>query len=162
MLFSLFLDTFLFGCYKLLFFLFVFLFFFLFFFFFCVSVFGDFRIHPFFSVFWFSMVCSSEVRIACPLISFFFMRLRGYLGIFPYLDNFVFEGSSLSVALAELLPLPRQSIDWFEDLVRERGRMSEVRLSELETGLSSSDKPVEVRFVFSLSSLIPLFIVLCS
>ena len=106
-------------------------------------MFGDFRIHPFFSVFWFSMVSSSEVRIACPLISFFFTRVGGSLGVFPYLDNFVFEGSSLSVALADLLPLLRQSIDWFEDLVRERRRMSEVRLSELETGLSSSDKPVE-------------------
>ena len=105
MLFSLFLDTFLFGCYKLLFFLFIF------YFYFCVLVFGDFRIHPFFSVFWFSMVSSSEVRIACPLISFFFARLGVSLGVFPYLDNFVFEGSSLSVALADLMPLLRQSID---------------------------------------------------
>ena len=53
------------------------------------------------------------------MISFFFMRLRGSLGIFPYLDNFIFEGSSLSVALADLLPLLHQSIDWFENLVRE-------------------------------------------
>ena len=72
-----------------------------------------------------------------------FCAFRGSLGVFPYLENFVFKSNSLSVALADLLPLLRQSIDWFEDLVRERGRMSEVRLSELETGLSSSDKPVE-------------------
>ena len=89
------------------------------------------------------MVSSSEVRIACPSISFLFARLGGSLGVFPHLENFVFEGSSLSVALADLLPLLRQSINWFESLVRERGRMSEVRSSELETELSSSDKPVE-------------------
>ena len=43
--------------------------------------------------------------------------------------------------MADLLPLLRQSIDWFRDLVREV--MSEVMSSELETGLSSSDEPVE-------------------
>ena len=51
------------------------------------------------------MVSSSEVRIACPLISFLFARLGGSLGVFPHLENFVFKGSSLSVALADLLPL---------------------------------------------------------
>ena len=49
----------------------------------------------------------------------------------------------MGVALAELLPLLCQSIDWFEGLVRERGKMSEVRSSEVETGLSSSGDPVE-------------------
>ena len=49
-----------------------------------------------------SMVSGSEVRIACPSISFLFARLGGSLGIFPYLENFVFEGNSLSVALADL------------------------------------------------------------
>ena len=49
----------------------------------------------------------------------------------------------MGVALVELLPLLRQSIDWFEGLVRERGTMSEVRSNELETGLSSSGDPVE-------------------
>ena len=89
------------------------------------------------------MVSSSEVRIACPSISFLFARLRGSLGVFPHLENFVFEGNSLGVALADLLPLLRQSIDWFEGLVREQEAMSEVRSSELETGLSSSGDPVE-------------------
>ena len=56
------------------------------------------------------MVSGSEVRIACPSISFLFARLGGSLGVFPYLENFVFEGNSLSVALANLLPLLRQSI----------------------------------------------------
>ena len=67
----------------------------------------------------FSMVSGSEVRIACPLISFLLAHLGGSLEFFPYLENFVFEGNSLSVALADLLPLLRQSIDWFEGLVRE-------------------------------------------
>ena len=57
-----------------------------------------------------------------PLNFFFFLCLRGSLEFFPYLENFVFEGNSLSVALADLLPLLpllRQSIDWFESLVKE-------------------------------------------
>ena len=49
----------------------------------------------------------------------------------------------MSVALADLLPLLRQSIDWFESLVKERETMSKVRSSELENGLSSSGDPVE-------------------
>ena len=58
------------------------------------------------------MVSSFEVRIVCPLISFFFVHLGGgSLGVFPHLENFFFEGSSLSVALADLLPLLRQSIN---------------------------------------------------
>ena len=51
----------------------------------------------------------------------------------------------MSIALADLLPLLHQSIDWFESLVKEQGIMSEVRSSELETGLSSNDGPVEAR-----------------
>ena len=75
---------------------------------------------------------------------FSFCAFRGgSLGVFPYLENFVFEGNSLRIALANLLPLLRQSIDWFENLVIEREIMSEVRSSELETGLSSSGDPVE-------------------
>ena len=70
-------------------------------------VFGVFRIHLFLSVFLFSMVSSFDVRMACPSISFLFARLRGSLGVFPYLENFVFEGSSLSVAMDDLLPLLR-------------------------------------------------------
>ena len=90
------------------------------------------------------MVSSSEVRIACPSISFLFVHLGGSLGVFLYLENFVFEGSCLSVALADLLPLLHQSIDWFEGLVSEREAMSKVRSSELKTGLWFSDNPVEV------------------
>ena len=49
----------------------------------------------------------------------------------------------MSVALADFLPLLRQSLDWFERLMSGQEAMSEVRSSELETELSSSDKPVE-------------------
>ena len=94
------------------------------------------------SVFYTSMVDSLEVRIACPSISFLFARLEGSLGVFPYLENFVFEGNCLSVVLGDLLPLLRQSLNWFEGLVR-REVMSEVRSSELEIGLSSNGDPVE-------------------
>ena len=89
------------------------------------------------------MLSSSEVRALYPSVSFLFEHLRGSLGAFPYLESFVLEGSSLSIALGDLLPLLRQSINWFEGLVREQGVMSEVRSSELEIGLSSNDKPVE-------------------
>ena len=58
-----------------------------------------------------SMVSSSEGRIACPSISFFFAHLGGSLGVFPHLENFVFEGNSLGVVVADLFPLFRQSID---------------------------------------------------
>ena len=93
------------------------------------------------------MVSSSEVRIACPSISFLFACLGASLGVsrnfVPLVGGFVFEGSSLSVALADFLPLLSQSLDWFEGLMSGQEAMSEVRSSELKTGLSSSDKPME-------------------
>ena len=46
--------------------------------------------------------------------------------------------------LADLVPLLCQFVDWFKDLVGERREISKVRSSELETGLSSSDNPMEV------------------
>ena len=83
---------------------------------------GPFKIifpFPLFSVF--SMVSSSEVRIVCPSISFLFARLGASLGVsrnfVPLVGGFVFEGSSLSVALADFLPLLRQSLDWFKGLM---------------------------------------------
>lgn len=52
-------------------------------------------------------------------------------------------GRGLSVVLANLLPLLRESVEWFEGVVGEQ-TMLEVRSSKLETRLSSSDNPVEV------------------
>ena len=51
--------------------------------------------------------------------------------------------NSLNLVLADLFPLLCQSVDWFEDLMGDRRVMSKVRSSKLETGLSSSDDPVE-------------------
>ena len=65
------------------------------------------------------------------------------MGVFPHLENFVFEGNNLGVALVDLLPLLHQLIDWFESWVREWEIMSEVRSSEIETGLSSNGDLVE-------------------
>ena len=90
------------------------------------------------------MVSASEVWVACPSVSFFFARLGVALGVsgdfFPLVRDYLFEGCGLSVVLGELSPILGQSIAWFEGETR---RMSEVRSSELDTGLSSSDGPVE-------------------
>ena len=95
-----------------------------------------------------SMVDSFEVRQLCPSILFFFAHLEAYLGssraFYPLIEGFVFGGSGLGLVLGDLLPLLRQSVNWFEELVADRGVMSEVRSNELETGLSSSDDLVEV------------------
>ena len=53
------------------------------------------------------MVSSFEVRIDCPSISFLFVRLGGSLGVYPHLENFIFEGNSLGAIVADLLPLLR-------------------------------------------------------
>ena len=62
----------------------------------------------------------------------------------PSINGFAVWGHGLGLALIDLFPLLRQSVDWFEELVGSRGIMVEVRASELEIGLSSSDDPVRV------------------
>ena len=83
----------------------------------------------------------------CPSVSFLFTRLGASLdtsrAFLPFVGNFVFEDSGLGVTLGELFPVLSQSINWFEGLVGERERMSEVRSSELETRLSSNDDLVQ-------------------
>ena len=90
------------------------------------------------------MVSNSEVRVVCPSASFFFARLGAALGVssdfLPLVGDFIFTGCGLSVVLGELSLILGQSIAWFEGETR---RMSEVRSSELETGLSSSGSPKE-------------------
>ena len=64
------------------------------------------------------MVSSSEVRVACPLVSFFFAHLGAALGVsgdfFSLVGDFIFEGCGLSVVLGELSPILGQSLAWFE------------------------------------------------
>ena len=88
------------------------------------------------------MVSGSEVKAVCPSVSFFFACLGAALGVsgdfLPLVGDFIFVGCGLSLVIGELSPILGQSLAWFE---RETRRMAEVRSSELETGLSSSDGP---------------------
>ena len=88
------------------------------------------------------MVNGSEVKAACPLVSFFFAHLGAALGVsgdfLPLVGDFIFVGCDLSLVIGELSPILGQSLAWFEGETR---RMVEVRYSELETGLSSSGDP---------------------
>ena len=58
---------------------------------------------------------SSEVSVACPSVSFFFVHLGASLGtsrvFLPLVANFVSEGSSLGVVMGSLFLLLSQSID---------------------------------------------------
>ena len=55
------------------------------------------------------MVSDSEVRVACPSVSFFFARLGAVLGVsgdfLPLVGDFIFAGCGLSVVLRELSPM---------------------------------------------------------
>ena len=88
------------------------------------------------------MVNGSEVKAACPLVSFFFAHLGAALGVsgdfLPLVGDFIFVGCGLSLVIGELSPILGQSLALFEGETR---RMVEVRYSELETGLSSSGDP---------------------
>ena len=99
---------------------------------------------------------NSEVRQHCPSFSFLFARLGASLGSFythcPPIEGFVSRDNSLGFVLADLFPLLHQSVNWSEKLVSGRGVMSEVRSSELETGLSSSDDPIEAEVDTAASS----------
>ena len=74
------------------------------------------------------MASSSEVRTLCPSVSFLFTHLGASLRIsstfYPLVKGFVFGENSLNLVLANLFPLPRQSVDWFEDLVGDQRVMS--------------------------------------
>ena len=93
------------------------------------------------------MLSSSEVRALCPSVSFLFTCLGASLGIFhnfcPLVEEFIGGENSLSLVIADLFPLLRQSVGWFKDLMSDLRAMSEVRSSQLETRLSSSDDLME-------------------
>ena len=82
-----------------------------------------------------------------PLFHFSLFCLGASLGSFsthcPPIEGFVPSGSNLGFVVADLHHLLHQSLNWFKEMVGEREVVSEVRSSELETGLSSSDDPVE-------------------
>ena len=61
------------------------------------------------------MIGSSDTRTLCHSISFLFTRLGASLSVsrtfYPLVEGFVFKDSSLSVVLADLVPLLHQSVD---------------------------------------------------
>ena len=102
------------------------------------------------------MVDYSEIRHTSPSIAFFFARLGALidsssdqLGALSdcssdqhlQIEDFVLGGSSLGLVLGNLYPLLCQSSAWFKfvrGVLRRESMGSQVRLSDLETGLSSS------------------------
>lgn len=97
------------------------------------------------------MVDYSEIKSLSPFISFFFTHLGALLesssGHRPQVGLFAFRDSALRSVLTDQYHLLRQSLNWFHSLREISVKMRigfEVRFSELETGLSSSDNPVEL------------------
>ena len=82
---------------------------------------------------------SLSLFLVCSFRSFF----RHFQCFSPSDWEFLFEGYGLGVVVGDLFPVLSQSINWFRGLIKERKRMSEMRSSELEIGLSSSDGPME-------------------
>lgn len=85
------------------------------------------------------------------LNSFLFARLGAFLRSTngcPKVRSFTPRDSALGLVLADLFPLMRQSLNWFRYI---QEMFVEVRSSELDTGLSSSDKAVEIDFTISAS-----------
>ena len=83
----------------------------------------DFGVFPPFPLLLGSMVDSSKVRRLCPSLSFFFACFGASLGSFcsfgSLIENFVFGGSGLGLALADLLPLLCESVNWFKGVMDE-------------------------------------------
>ena len=97
------------------------------------------------------MVDFSEVRNLCPSISFFFAHLGAFLetssGHRLHVGLFVSRDSAFRPVLTDLYPLLHRSLNRYCllcEMSMEGRRRFVVRSSELETGLSSSDKPVEM------------------
>ena len=95
------------------------------------------------------MVDNSKVRQLYPSILFFFARLGASIGSFsthcPLNEGFVPSGSSFGFVVADLHPLLHQFLNWFKEMMDEREVVSEVRFSELKTGLLSSGDPVKAK-----------------
>lgn len=86
-----------------------------------------------------------------PLYLFLFCRLGAFLetsiGHCPHVGLFFSRDSAFRPILTDLYPLLHQSLNWYCLLCAmsvEEGQRSVVRSSELETILSSSDKPAKM------------------
>ena len=98
----------------------------------------------------FLMCDHSKVRHLCPSASFLFACLGALLGSIGgclEVRPFVSRDTALGLVLADLSPLLLQSLDLFRSI---RGMLVEVRSSELDIGLSTSDKAVEVDTAISV------------
>ena len=102
------------------------------------------------------MVDYFEIRRTSPSIAFFFAHLGAlldsssdHLGVLldyssdhrPQIRDFVLGDSTIGLVLGNLYPLLCQSLAWFKsmhEVLRRENMGSEVRSSDLETGLSSS------------------------
>ena len=92
----------------------------------------------------------SKVRRHCPSVSFLFAHIGALLGSgsgCPEVGSFAFESSALGLVLVTLVLC---CVNPWIGFVRAMS--AEVRSSELDTGLSSSDKAVEVDTAISASS----------
>ena len=91
------------------------------------------------------MVGYSDIRRTSSSVAFFFSCLGVFLGSssyhYPRVGDFVLSDNSLGLMFNNLFPLLRQSLDWFrcvQESLRRENMDSDVRLGDLETGLSSS------------------------
>ena len=91
------------------------------------------------------MVDYSAIRVDCPSITFFFAHLGSLLESIEgehleMINSFVRKDCPYTSVLSSLFPLVSRSAE-----VARLLRMSEVRSSDLETGLSSSDDRVVLK-----------------
>lgn len=91
------------------------------------------------------MVDYSDIRHISHFVAFFFAYLGASLSFSSdhclWVGDFVLGESSLGLVLGDLYPLLCRSLDWFgtvQEVLRKERMGSKVRLSDLETGLSSS------------------------
>ena len=91
------------------------------------------------------MVGYSDIRRTSSSVAFFFSCLGVFLGSssdhYPQVGDFVLSDSSLGLMLGNLFPLLHQYLDWFrcvQEFLRRENMDFDVRLGDLETGLSSS------------------------
>ena len=97
------------------------------------------------------MVDFSTVRTLFPSVSFFFTHLGAFLessnGHRPHVGLFISRDSAFRPILNDLYPLLHRSLNWYHllcEMSMEERKGFVVRSTELEIGLSSNDKPMEM------------------